>query len=205
MLRGIAGQQKRTMLSIMEAQIQIVSLFRAMPNMMTIAGKGVRQSIAQVAPYKQPEAGVGVEDLKKNTVADAIMQGKNGPTALKNMQALIAQSLKPAAIGSTPINPKNAAQELLNLTPEEFSELSKRAGGAALKVPISKEELVANFAKDASPDMGAAKAQELISNLTKGDKDRAKVMKGLIDQLSGLTKQDVDRVRVELDKFLGIK
>gem|GEM_PF-4156405 len=214
MFRGVTGQQQKTISNVMEAQIQLVSLFRALPSIMTIAGKGIKKGIAQAPTGDQRAVRTGepfdptgheASIFKKNTVEDAIMSTPQGPAAVRNLKNLIAKALKPAKIGTTPINPKLAAQELLELSPDEFSDLAKRAGGAQLRMPVPKEDFTAiqDKAEDYESKEGGGRAQQMISDLTKGDKDRAKAMKALIDQLSGLTSQDVKLVKKGLDKFLG--
>lgn len=188
MFRGITGRQQTIMKSVMEAQIQLVSLFQALPSIMTIAGKNIKGKISQAGST----ASVG-EILKDD------------PNSLKNMVNLITKALKPADIGSTPINPQRAAQELMNLPVSDFASLSQRAGGAQLRVPVPKEDMQAlqDKSTDYEAKEPAGRAQQLVADLTKGDKNRAKVMKALIDQLSGLQKKDIDLVKMGLDKFLG--
>ena len=206
MFRGITGQQQKTIQGVMEAQIQLVSLFRALPSIMTLAGKQLKQKIAGApdGDVRAVRAGEPADPftglVKANTVVDAI----NDPRALKNLQILIIKALKPSSVKSTPIDPKRVAQELVALTPEEFGMLAHRAGGAQIRVPVPKEDLeslqVSTQGLEGKESGG--RAQQLISDLTRGDKDRAKVMKTLIDQLSGLTGQDIGLVKKGLDRFL---
>lgn len=206
MFRGVTGQQQKTIQNVMEAQIQLVSLFRALPSIMTLAGKRLKQKIAgapdgSVRAVRAGEPSDPVSGLvKSNTVEDAI----DDPKALINLQNLIIKALKPKSIKTSPINPQQAAQELMALTPEEFGQLSQRAGGAQIRVPVPKEDLESIQVKTQGLEGKEAggRAQQLVSDLTKGDKERAKAVKALIDQLAGMSRQDVGLVKQGLDKFL---
>ncbi len=207
MFRGVTGQQQKTIKNVMEAQIQLVSLFRALPNIMTLAGKQIKSKIAQAPGGTERAVRAGEPSdpvsglITKNTVRDAIGDFK----ATKNLENLIAKALKPGSISATPINPERAAQELMELSPDEFSDLAQRAGGAQMRVPVSREDAQALQSKtqDYEGKEAGGRAQQLVADLTKGDTDRAKVMKALIDQLTGMSGQDIELIKKGLDRFLG--
>lgn len=220
MFNDVTGQKQKTLDKVMETQIQLVSLFRSLPSILTIAGKKLKEKIANapsgaVRNTSPSAGGVDVSRLsgggedenldsyrgqRANTVLDAI----DDPLAIKNLTNLIVKALKPESLKSVSINPKMAAQQILELSPEEFSQLARRAGGGELRVPISKDEMqsLSNKVSSSSGESGG-RAQELLQNLTKGDKTRAKAYNSLIDELQGLTGQDIQLIKKGLERYLG--
>lgn len=197
--REITGRKGKAIKSIMEAQIQLVSLFRALPNIMTLAGKGIKQKLAGAPGTTIAQPGESGGNLtRETTVADAI----GDPNAEKNMMNLIAKALKPAQIGSYPIKAEGVAKELMNLSVGEFSELSKRAGGANIKVPVSPEEAQEIQQKgqetgDEAEEAGG-KAQQLLQMLSK-DPDSEKLFKNFLSMIDGMGPKELQFIKSKLD------
>lgn len=190
--RIVKRRKGKALQSIMEAQIQLVSLFRALPGVMTLAGKNVKGKLSTAV-----EGGLTADVSLAKVLAD-------DPSASKNMQNLIAKSLKPAQIGRYPIDANAAASDLMNLSVKEFAGLANRAGSAEIKVPVSPEE-----AKEmTSPEEGeeaeepGGKAQQLLQKL-KADPETAKLTRNYLDIFKGMGQKDFDLLKKGLDRMLG--
>lgn len=192
------GGQDRTLKAVMDVQVQLVSLFQSLPNIMTVAGKNVKKAISQASDdsHLTTKSGDTRGVVTKNTIADIL---HNDPQSLSNLENLIQKALQPKSsfLSGNLINSKQATAELLQLHPQEFSDLSQRAGGAQLKVPISAEE-ADSLSDDEGDENTRSRAQEILTKLKKNP-NAAKQVKQVVSTLKGLKKPDIDYILQGLD------
>jgi hypothetical protein len=129
---GIGGSGKLVQ-QIMNTQLQIASLLRALPKILVIAGRDLQQKIAQ-----NPEA----------SVSELFEEG--GQT--NRIYKMIAQALKPKMLeGGLAINPDAAAQDIMNLSGKDFLQLMQRSKTSNFKMPVKPED-VQTQAEDQGPN-----------------------------------------------------
>lgn len=131
--------QKKTLVDILTIQVQLVSLFRSLPQILTLAGKDLKNIINA--------RGSGI--LKDSGIATLL---EDQPQKLDRIRSLIEKSLKPSMLQSVKIDPSACADQLLNLPLTDFNTLIKRAAGAKITVPVEQEDVEQLTDKEAVKD-----------------------------------------------------
>lgn len=172
-------RQKKVLSNVVGTQIQVLSLFRAMPSIMTLAGpevkdaikKGPAQMLKTLKPADYTNA-QGEREFERKLVGssptDTTVRDIVGGQSAQRMEALIAKSLKPGMLEKTIIDPDTTAQQIMDLKLQDFSDLVKRASGVNLRVPVAQEDVKA-LQDAASTEGDSTEANKLSIDLKKGD------------------------------------
>lgn len=204
-LQKVTGAQNKAVLRVMEIQIQLGSLFKAIPAILTIAGKDLKKNLQTNVGSRRVvrafERGTEKGEEKggltiENSVAEVL-----DDQAFINVKKLMIQALSPSEISKKWIDPESASDEILGLPVKEFQDLANRSKSS--KVNVDKEDLEASKEeKEEEPDSTSGKAQKIVLDLIKGDKQKAQLMKAFMDELEGFSKQDLSTIKKGLEKFL---
>jgi hypothetical protein len=143
-LAALTGKKRRTLQNIMDVQVQLVSLFRKFPQVMSLAGKNLGKKIKDIGYTRENEPGrIDTPDIVQKSVRDAMMEigGEKGANIVDRMEALIKKALTPGFLKKAVIDPDQATSDILNMKLEDFRALVQRAGGQNIKVGISPDDL----------------------------------------------------------------
>lgn len=200
--KGLLGKLKQklslksTMKDVMAIQVQVVSLFRGMSSIMSIAGKNLQKKMGRGAT-KQVQGDFevqGARQVENASVAEAL----EGDPALERMRGMIEKSLQPKMLQGVKIDPGAAADQILALPVSDFLAFAKRTGAANIKVDIPKEDVVELTDEDAVED-NVSNVNATIQKMTQ-DPKIASAVKPILTALKGIGVKIPTSVEKAVDK-----
>lgn len=188
--------QKRVMSSIVSLQTQLISLFRSLPDLMAIAGPIIEKTMQQ-EPRQQFNAPgavkTGKAPMQTQSLASALKSaGNEGNAAYRNLEQLMKKALEPDAIAGLfnkyKIDAGAVTKDVLELTVGELKELSQRAGGAHLQVPVAKEDLDQLRGAEEKTNPGSA-----ISQITPDQAESYMQVLGVLEKMGQKINPDIKK------------
>ncbi len=202
-------RQKKILSDIIGMQVQVLSLLKAMPSIMTLVGKDIKDIIQKAPTGKirttqpgQPNMDMVVSDVvgagqpltTKNTVKQALIQSGNSQK-VETMTALISKALKPGFLKSSVLDADQVAEEILDLNVDDFAKLIQKSSGAQLRMPISKEDF-----QTVQQDTDASGSNKILNDLKDPNKKDALLAALKVMSQYGALKPDVDKIVASYNK-----
>jgi len=175
---GVDSIEKKQISSIIALQTQLVSMFRAFPSIISIAGPLMKSAVSEAEKWTGGPTEMGDTNPLLNKSPSAknpnslrgVAEKANDTKAIPRIEKMLIKALSPDSIRGFftqfKVNAKATVDQILDLDLEELKQLIQRASGSKLQVPISQED-VSELSPEADP------------NASQGPKNLANVLQKL--------------------------